>query len=266
MSEISGVRRGAGAIHEAAAVGFGSAAAEYERARPDYPAQAVERIVSLCSLTSESRVLDLACGTGKMTRILSATSRARIVGLDPIEPMLLQFRSVLTHVPCVGGTAERIPFADASFDACIVAQAFHWFKGDDALAEIHRVLEPSSVLVAIWNTRDESVPWVAAMNSIFDRYEGDVMRFWRGGWKPAFEQTRLFTPLQREDFVHQQTLTRQGMVDRVLSVSFIATLPAAERKVVADRMLEILDDDPATRGKQDVVLSYRTQLYWCRRL
>ncbi|GAC1411928.1 MAG: class I SAM-dependent methyltransferase [Actinomycetota bacterium] len=251
-------------IHQAAAVGFQSAAGEYERSRPGYPAEAVQRIGSLCRLAPGTRVLDLACGTGKMTRLLRDASEAELIGCDPIDGMLRQFVSVLPDAPVVAGVAEHIPFAAQSFDACIVAQAFHWFDGPAALAEIHRVLRPGAPLIAIWNTRDESVAWVAAMNEIFNQYEGDVMRFWQGAWRPAFD-TPLFTPLGQEDFSYAQTLTRRGVVERVLSVSFIASLPEAERQSVASRMLGILDTDPQTKGRDTVVLPYNTQLYSWRR-
>lgn len=255
-------------INEIAATGFQSAAAEYERSRPGYPDAAVARIVEICELGGSSRLLDLACGTGKMTRQIASVSDAAIVGADPVEGMLAQFAAVLPAIPAVAGVAEALPFADASFDACVVAQGFHWFDGDRALAELHRILRPRSALVAIWNTRDESVPWVRAMNEIFDRYEGDVARFWKGKWPPAFASTTDFSPLQREDFLYEQRLTRGGVVERVLSVSFIAALPPAERDLVAEQVVEILDRDPETSlvsGDDEIVLPYRTELYWCRR-
>jgi len=148
----------------------------------------------------------------------------------------------------------------------VVAQAFHWFEGVSALREIHRVLRSGSALAVIWNVRDESVRWVAEMSKIFDRYERDVMRFWKGAWRAPFESTKLFTPLRREGFTHAQTLTRQGIVERVLSVSFIAALEQPEREAVAAEMLEVLDNDPLTKGNNEIAVAYRTELYWCNRL
>lgn len=252
-------------VHDAAATGFQSAAREYERARPGYPADAVARAVAACDIGAGDRVLDLACGTGKFARLLDA-SGAVVVGADPVDGMVRQFRSVMPQSPLVEATAEHLPFAPGSFDAITVAQAFHWFDGDAALAEIHRVLKPGRALALIWNIRDTTVAWVHRLNDVFNRYEGDVMRFWRGEWRTAFERTDAFTSPILDEFRYEHTLTRDGVIDRVLSVSFIATLPSDERaRVVAD-VEAILDDDPLTRGRDTVVLPYVTHLYTCRRI
>ncbi|HEX9697614.1 MAG TPA: class I SAM-dependent methyltransferase [Actinomycetota bacterium] len=252
-------------VHGAAAEGFQSAAAEYERARPGYPAGAVARIAEVCGIAPGARVLDLACGTGKLTRALTGRG-ATIVGADPVDAMVRELRRAAPGVPVAESTAEHLCFATASFDAVVVAQAFHWFDGDAALAEIHRILRPGGPLTMIWNLRDTTVAWVDRLNDIFNRYEGDVMRFWRGEWRAAFERTDAFTALQRDEFRYEHTLTRAGVIDRVLSVSFIATLSGDERaRVVADTQA-VIDDDPLTRGRDVIVLPYLTHLYTCRRI
>src|SRR5215510_14639686 len=53
------------------------------------------------------------------------------------------------------GSAERIPLADASVDAVVCAQSFHWFANVNALSEIRRILKTGGVLGLIWNVRDE---------------------------------------------------------------------------------------------------------------
>lgn len=252
-------------VHDAAATGFQSAAREYERARPGYPADAVARAVAACDIDTGHRVLDLACGTGKFARALDPYGPV-VVGADPVDGMIRQLRVAAPRLPLARATAEHLPFAAGSFDAVTVAQAFHWFDGDAALAEIHRVLKPGRALAMIWNIRDTTVPWVNRLNDIFNRYEGDVMRFWRGEWRAAFERSDRFTPLQRDEFRYDQTLSRAGVIDRVLSVSFIATLPADERtRVVAD-VEAILADDPLTSDSDAIVLPYVTHLYTCRRI
>lgn len=81
-------------------------------------------------------------------------------------------------------------------DAVVVAAAFHWFDGDVALAEIHRVLCPTGRLGVVWNVRDESVDWMARLTDIIDVYAGDTPRFRTGAWRGAFERTRLFERLR----------------------------------------------------------------------
>ena len=66
--------------------------------------------------------------------------------------------TALPEVVVVEGTAEAIPLADATVDAVTIAQAFHWFDPEPALAEIHRVLRPGGLVALVWNVRDKSHP------------------------------------------------------------------------------------------------------------
>jgi ubiquinone/menaquinone biosynthesis C-methylase UbiE len=146
-------------IHPTAATGFAAAAAEYERGRPGYPPAALRALELAPGLT----VLDLAAGTGKLTRAL-AESGATVIAVEPVAEMRAALPS---SVRAVDGTAERIPLEDGAVELVTVAQAFHWFDGAAALAEIHRVLRPGGRLALIWNRRLEGDPLNQAIDELF---------------------------------------------------------------------------------------------------
>jgi SAM-dependent methyltransferase len=154
-----------GSVHETAAEGFGAVADEYERARPDYPVAAVERLRRELGggASGALRWLDLGAGTGKLTRMLR---EERVVAAEPLAAMRDHFARVLPDVPLIAAVAELLPFADRAFGAVVCAQAFHWFDGERALRDIHRILEPGGGVALIWNTRDETVPWARALGDI----------------------------------------------------------------------------------------------------
>jgi len=111
----------------------------YERARPEYPQDAVDWIAQELGLHAGRTVLDVGAGTGKLTRALVETG-ARVIAVEPGEAMLGQLRHAVPRAEALLGAAENIPLADDSVDALTVGQAFHWFRHDEALPELHRVL------------------------------------------------------------------------------------------------------------------------------
>jgi SAM-dependent methyltransferase len=211
-----------------ASVGYARAAAAYERGRPGYPPSATDFLVARLGLGPGRTVIDLAAGTGKLTRPLLATG-AEVVAVEPVAEM----RAALPErARAVDGTAEAIPLTTASADAVAVAQAFHWFDGDAALAEVHRVLRPGGALALIWNRRRMDDPLNQGIEELLAPYRGHPSAFHTGAWRAAFERTNLFGPLEEHVFPNEQSLDGDGLVDRIASVSFIAALDEKERTKV----------------------------------
>jgi SAM-dependent methyltransferase len=254
-----------GAIHQSAARGFALAPDDYERGRPMYPFAAVRRLVRELRIKPESAVLDLAAGTGKLTRLLAQLG-AEVVAIEPVEEMRQRLVETLPGVRALGGTAEAIPLEDESMDAVTVGQAFHWFDGDAALAEIHRVLRPGKRLGLIWNVKDESVDWVRLLAEIIEPYRGSAPKVASGAWKEAFERTELFTPIERARFAFVHETDVGTVVARVTSISFIAALDALVRERIVEQVRELVAMHPETRGREVFPLRYRTGVYWCSRL
>ena len=247
-------------IHELAATGFGRAADDYERGRPGYPDAAVAWLVDRLAVRPGRTVLDLAAGTGKLTRQLAATG-ATIVAVEPIEEMRRKLEEALPQVRALDGTAEAIPLPDDSVDAVAVAQAFHWFRGEEALAAIHRVLRPGGRLGLIWNARDESVEWVAQLGKIIDRFRGDVPSFREQAWMDPFVAGDLFAPLEKHECGFVQELDEDAFLARVSSISFIAVLPSAEREEVLSDVRRLLARHAERSRKGVFALPYRTEVF-----
>jgi SAM-dependent methyltransferase len=227
----------------------------YERGRPSYPATAVERIVSRLDLRPGRIVLDLAAGTGKLTRLL-VPSGANVIAVEPVLEMRQELEQHIRGVVTLAGTAERLPLTDRYVDAVTVGQAFHWFRQDEALREIHRVLRTGGGLALIWNARDERNPVQAALSEIIDPLEGETPRRKHRNWRSLLADSGLFERCERALFEHEQIVDEQGLVDRVVSISFIATAPRPVRDEVEERVRAI-----ARRSEQPIRLPYMTELY-----
>ncbi len=261
---VPDVPTGSAPVHASAARGYAVAAETYAQGRPAYPDAAAAWLTEIVGLAPGRTVLELGAGGGKFTLRLAATG-ARVLALEPVAEMRQRLARALPDVVALAGTAQAVPLPDASVDAVVCAQSFHWFAAPDALAEIRRVLKPGGRLGLIWNVRDETVPWVAALSDITNALEGDAPRYRTGEWR------RLFPA---EGFEALETRTADNphlgssedvIVRRTLSVSFIAALPDDRRAEVERRVRALVAGEPGLAGPGPVAFPYETRMYAWRR-
>jgi SAM-dependent methyltransferase len=245
-------------VHETASKAWGDSAEVYERARPGYPPEAIDYLHEL-GLGPDSDVLDLAAGTGKLTRALIAAG-GRVTAVEPLFAMRQMLQQRLPEATVMEGTAERIPVQDATIDLVTVAQAFHWFNAGEAVREIARVLRPGGGLAAIWNVRDESVEWMAMIRELIESARADTPSHLSGDWRKPFDTANSpFEPLRVETYRHTQELPRADAVDVFASRSYVAALPEHEREALLERVAEQVPKS------EIVAIPYLTELYWTRK-
>jgi SAM-dependent methyltransferase len=225
---------------------FGRVADAYARTRPPYARAAIERAGAELGLTRDATVLDLAAGTGNLTRALRGAF-AHVVAVEPDAGMRTQFDGEV-----LAGAAEAIPLADASVDAVFVGEAFHWFDAERALAEIRRVGGDLAVLSRSWGEMEQPglLPpsfWME-LEDVWRRFHGAARDFpdWRDVVRPD-------GPARFEETVR---ITGRDLVDLHLTASTPASIADDERDAIAQRAYPLMDDAYDLR----VV----TELYWAR--
>ncbi|MBV8046308.1 MAG: methyltransferase domain-containing protein [Paludibacterium sp.] len=249
-------------IHHAAARGFSQAADAYQRGRPDYPDALHAWLSDRLGVKPGRQVLELGAGTGKFTQLLHGTD-ATVCALEPVAAMRAQLQALLPDVATLDGRAEAIPLPDKAMDVVVCAQAFHWFANADALNEIHRVLKPGGRLGLIWNVRDESCDWVRQITTLIAPFETGVPRFHSGAWRAPFADG-LFSLPEPDCFPHFHTgAPEHVIVDRILSVSFIAALPEGQREQVRQQLRDLIQQHPQLSARTSVSFPYRTEAYCC---
>ncbi len=227
---------------------FADVAAAYERGRPGYPDGAVRWLVG----DEPCDVADVGAGTGKLTRALVAHGH-RVVAVEPLDAMRTELASAVPGVRALAGRAESIPLPDAAADVVTSAQAFHWFDHARALPEIARVLRPGGRLALVWNSRDDRDSWMARLSAIIGNetvQETDVV--------PVLDASGLFGSVETASFAFEQELDRDGLLDLVLSRSYLAKLARPERQPVLDAVGELYDETATADG---VRLAYVTQCF-----
>lgn len=238
--------------------------ADYERGRPGWPPE----VVDLPGVPSAATALDLAAGTGKLTRLL-VPAFSRVVAVEPQDAMRRVLQALCPEAEAYGGTAEEIPLSDDSVDAVFVAQAFHWFDNERALAEIARVLRPRGALVLTWNL--PASPWepsIATVEKMLLRRAPDEAeagcdpldlnspRYSSGVWRLAFAAS-LFGELQEARLPNPQTLDRDGLLAFLASMGWIADLPDVDR-------LPLLEEVKSLLGAEEYRRLWETHVHWTR--
>jgi SAM-dependent methyltransferase len=223
----------------------------YERSRPGYPAEAVDVLVA--ALPGRD-VIDLAAGTGKLTRDLLAR------GLDvvAVEPRAELRAAIESPARVLDGVAEAIPLPAGSADAVAIAQAFHWFAAPAVLAEIHRVLRPRGVLALLWNRRlvegahEALEDLLAPVGNPTHEYRSDA-------WRSAFDGDRHFGPLSTQVFDNHRVLDADELAEHVGARPFVAVLEDAERVPLLESVRALASGGPVTLG-------FRAELHIAQRL
>ena len=227
---------------------FGSVARAYDRGRPGYPTEAVAWLMG-----GEAKVvLELGAGTGKLTRALVDQGHA-VFATEPDEAMLALLRERVPEVSAKVATAEEIPANDRSVDVVVVAQAFHWFDHEVALAEIARVLKPGGHLALVWNSRDERIPWVRRMGEILGRQDLDTSS------SEHLATSEHFGAVEEKTFKHWQEVNRETVLDLARSRSSFAMMDDAAREDNLARMLAFYDD--YGRGMDGMQVPYVTRCF-----
>ena len=144
------------------------------------------------------RILDMACATAMSFRFLSDLGSIR--GLD-ISTETIRFARQRGIDRIVRGDAQKIPFAEGSFDLVLALDAFEHFPDDVAsMREVHRVLAPGGALIltvpafmSLWSPHDDAFHHLRryTRSELRRRVSGQKLRIERLSYYSMF----LFVPL-----------------------------------------------------------------------
>jgi SAM-dependent methyltransferase len=219
---------------------FAGVAGAYDRGRPDYAPAVVGAIAAELGITAGSPVLDLAAGTGKLTRALLALG-LDVVAVEP-QPQLRELLAASVGDERVReGLAEAIPLPDDSAAAVTVADAFHWFDHATALAEIRRVLSPGGGLAVISAVPDWSgVSWAHELGTLIAGARTAHPEFDGPSWQESVRSTGGWAEPREIRVSTSQPASAERMVDYVGSMSWVAALGEVEREETLAKVAAII--------------------------
>jgi ubiquinone/menaquinone biosynthesis C-methylase UbiE len=235
---------------------FASVADAYERGRPDYSPAVVGALAAELGLAPGAPVLDLAAGTGKLSRALLAGG-LDVVAVEPQAAMRDKLAAVVGSERVRDGVAEAIPLPDASVDAVTVADGFHWFDQARALAEIRRVLRPGGGLAVLATVPDWSgASWAHDVGTLIMEIRRPEHPYFDGPpWQDAVLQAGGWTTPREIRVTTSRPADPEGIVAHVASMSFVAALPEAERTAQLAEVASLVEagETPAELSVQVVI-------------
>jgi SAM-dependent methyltransferase len=195
---------------------FGSRAKAYAAFRPSYPPAAVDAAIAglgePCALT----IADVGAGTGISARLFAE----RGVAVIAIEPNARMREAAQPHIRVRwhAGTAEHTGLPDASVDAVVACQAFHWFPTIDAMREFRRIARRRAALLQY--ERDEKDAFTKAYGDVVRAYATDDTEAMRRRGLEAFAAFRN-AKLTRSEHCSRQRLDRESLLGRAASSSYL---------------------------------------------
>ncbi len=236
------------------AAGFADAAHAYDRGRPEYAPAVVGAIAAELHVPPGGPVLDLAAGTGKLTRALLATG-LDVVAVEPQAPLREILATSIGPERVRDGTAEAIPLPDDSLAAVTVADAIHWFDHAAALAEIRRVLRPGGGIAVLTTVPDWSdASWAHEVGSLIADARPQHPHFDGPPWQDALAAAEGWCAPREIRLTTTQPLLADRFVDYVASISWVAALGDERRTEMLARVGALIDDGD-TPGEMSVHVS-----------
>ncbi|MEO3404399.1 class I SAM-dependent methyltransferase [Mucilaginibacter sp. CAU 1740] len=240
---------------------FSNRVEDYVKYRPDYPTEIVKFLHDTYNLTQDKLIADIGAGTGISTALF-LNKGYRVIAVEPnyemrakSEELLGTFHGFMAH----NGTAENTGLTDASIDAIIAGQAFHWFDAVLTRAEFKRILKPGGIVALIWNERKTSSVFEQEYDELIVKHARDYVKVDHRNIDT--ERIAAFfnpSPMHLEIFENKQIFDFEGLKGRLMSSSYMPTKDdEGFDDMIAD--LQVLFDKFQQGGV--ITINYDTKVY-----
>jgi SAM-dependent methyltransferase len=219
----------------------------YSRYRFGYPQEFFEYIAKLFDLDSQSRVLDLGCGTGQIS-IPLAKKAGEVIAVDSEQDMLEEAKKQaekagVQNIEWILDKAENINEDLGSFTLATMGASFHWMDQELVLEKVCELLEQGGGLVLVsdhglspWKEPEDD--WQEVRTKVLKKYLGEKRRAGTGLHKPSqkrFEDLLEESPFggyQEWTYAYKRTQNLEEAVNYMYSTSF------AQKRFFGDRIDE----------------------------
>ncbi len=224
------------------AMSFGGFAREYDRFRPEPPAEALDWLVPKEAVS----IAEIGAGTGLLTRHL--TQRAEeVFAIEPDARMREVLRENVPSAVALEARGEAIPIPDDSVDVVIAASSWHWVEQQKGFAETARVVRIGGILALLWTGPDRTVEWVSRLMaggramSPEERQRFDEDRHRRH--RPEMPEGAPFDDPERRVFRGSWLVTEDELIGLPGTYSEALSLSPAQRREYDDQLRRFVADE-----------------------
>ena len=244
---------------------FSNRVENYIKYRPGYPQAIIPYLQEYAGLHPGMEIADIGAGTGILSKMF-LDHGCRVSAIEPNDEMRAAAEKLLASRPqftSIGASAEATTLPDKSVDLIAAGQAYHWFDRERSKIEFHRILKPDGSMLLLWNTRDDTDPFIQAFEALTQEFALDYKQTSHTRIDKTRDLADFFSPgvLHQAAFENQQVFDLQGLTGRLLSSSY-APLPDHPNHTPMLAALKELFNRSQSGGQ--VTFRYITQLYWTR--
>ncbi len=205
------------------------------------------------------RVLDLGSGNGSFAAMLRDAGH-EVFCLDRDIDLVAKLPDRLGTRLHVAGQVESLPFLSCHFDVVTASATLHKFAPGLALTEIARVLKPGGHLAVVYNTRDDTVPWVKRLSALLQEADPQAMRGDYGVHSlDAVADSPYFARLERRNFRNWVPITRPQMLGMVERRPAIQALEPQRREELLAEVGQLYDS--SARAPDPLLLPFQASCW-----
>jgi SAM-dependent methyltransferase len=237
---------------------FGIDAERYDRARPAYPDELIQRVVASSPGTD---FLDVGCGTGIGARQYRAAG-VTVLGVD-VDTRMAEFAR-RTGIEVEIGKFEDWDPRGRSFDAVVAGQAWHWVDPVHGAGKAAQVLGPGGLLALYWHVFDPPAEVAEPFDEVLSRVAPDGplkspgLGLQQRNLERAVEGIHTaggFSEPAEWHFEWQRDYTRDEWLDHLATTGQLTVLPPKQLATVLDAVGAAIDSVGGTFTMQYVTLA-----------
>lgn len=225
------------------------------RRRTPFPTPAIDWMIG----GPARRVLDVGSGRGALARMIVAAGHA----VHCVDSDLDRVRQLAARVPgatVTAARAEALPFDSCRFDVVTVHESVTQFAPGLALAEFARVLRPGGHLAVIFDSRDDTVPWVKRFARRLQEVDPEAMRGAYGVETiDAVTESPYFPEVESQSFRNWLPIDRDQMIAMVAARPAVKDAEEGVREALLADVGELYDS--SARAPEPLLLPFQAQCW-----